>query len=167
MNEEIKELIQKTVEETLAKGGFSVRTEISLIPSSEEESAEGIKENIVCNILTDNDSSFLIGQYGVNLQALQHLIRLMIRKQTEEKLKFTLDVNSYRQQKNQTLVDQAHLAAEQAIEEGRAVVLRPMSAYERRIIHLELSKNDLIRTESIGDGEDRRVVVKPVGSLSN
>jgi spoIIIJ-associated protein len=158
MDEGSMDLIKQTVEELLAKGGFQIKTELT-------SSMENGEENIVCNILTKEDSSFLIGQYGVNLQALQHLIRLIVRKKTTDKINFVLDINSYRQQKNQTVIDQAHLAAEQALNEGRAIVLRPMSAYERRLIHMELSKNDKVITESIGEGEDRKVVVKPAGAI--
>lgn len=158
MDEKHLKLIQSTVEEVLQKAGFSGSVSVTTQLQNEGEIEE---ENIVCNIQTDEDSNFLIGQYGVNLQALQHLFRLILRKKTDEKLRFILDVNSYRQQKNQSVVEQAHEAAEQALAEGRAIVMRPMSAYERRLIHMELSKNEKVFTESIGDGESRKVVVKP------
>lgn len=152
---EQNELIKKTLESLLKQMGFEASVEMNIDPDDEEN-------GIVCNIKTDGDSSFLIGQYGANLQAIQHLARLLVRKQTSEKTKFIIDVNSYRKQKNESVIEMAKEAAEQAVNEKRAVVMKPMSNYERRIVHLELSKNEKITTESIGEGEGRKVVIKPV-----
>ncbi|TAK95982.1 hypothetical protein EPO05_02815 [Patescibacteria group bacterium] len=160
MNEQSATIIKEAAEKLLQKAGFVVRTEITSTPDPSNNGTE----NIVCNIITEGegDSSYLIGQYGANLQAFQHLVRLLVRRQTEEHLRFTLDVNQYRQEKDHSLVEQAHLAAAQVIEEGQAITLRPMTAYERRVVHLELSKNNQVTTESIGEGEERQVIVKPV-----
>lgn len=153
MDEKTTAIIKKTIEELLEKMGFSAEVKIS---ESQEE------ESIVCDITTGADSNFLIGQHGINLQAVQHLARLMVRKAVpEEKLRFILDVNSYRQQKNQSVIEQAKAAAEEAINQHRTVIMKPMSTYERRLVHLELSKNPRIATESTGEGEERKVVVKP------
>jgi spoIIIJ-associated protein len=78
---------------------------------------------------------------------------------------FILDVNSYLQDKNKSIINLAKSLAQQAVSEKRAVVMRPMSAYERRIVHMELAHNDKITTESMGEGEDRRVVIRPVDLL--
>jgi spoIIIJ-associated protein len=99
------------------------------------------------------------------LQALQHIARLIVRKKTEEKVHFVLDVNSYRQQKNQTLIQQADEAARQAIDEKRAVIMKPMSTYERRIVHLQLSQNAQVTTESAGEGDERKIIVKPKDTI--
>lgn len=56
----------------------------------------------------------------------------------------------------------ARSMAEEAILEGKEIVLRPMSPYERRIVHMELSKNSRVKTESIGEGENRKVIIRPV-----
>lgn len=152
MENQTKEIIKKTVDELLEKMGFLGEVTIS---DTEEENG------IVCNINTETDSHFLIGQHGSNLQAIQHLARLIVRKQIPDKIRFILDVNNYRQQKNQSVIQQAIQAAEEAISEHRSVSMKPMSTYERRIAHMELSKNSKVATESIGEGEDRKIVVKP------
>jgi len=158
MEEKTKDIVKKTIQELLEKMGFTAEVEIS-------ESGED--ESIICNITTGEDSNFLIGQHGINLQAVQHLARLMVRKSVpDEKMRFILDVNSYRQQKNQSVIQQAQAAAEEAINQHRSVVMKPMSNYDRRIVHLELSKNPRITTESIGEGEDRKIVVKPSDMIS-
>jgi spoIIIJ-associated protein len=145
---------KELIKELIGKMGIDCEVETGDLDKKEDT------ETIVYNIKT-KESNYLIGQYGVNLQALQHIARVIIRKKTENKTNFILDVNSYRQEKNESIVSLAKSMAEQAIREGRSVVLRPMSPYERRLIHLELSKNEQIKTESIGEGEDRRVILKP------
>lgn len=153
-NNEIENLIKGTIEELIAKMG--IFSEVEIKKNSEEDGSE-----LIFNIKT-NESNFLIGQYGVNLQSLQHLARLLVRKKTEEKINFLVDVNSYRQEKNKSVGNLAKEAATQAIREKRAIILRPMSSYERRIVHLELAENSQIKTESVGEGENRKIVIKPV-----
>lgn len=159
MDEKTTNIIKSTIEELIEKMGFSGKVSVS-----QDENAEDV-ESIVCDIETDVDSNFLIGQHGINLQALQHLSRLMVRKHVPERIRFTLDINSYRKQKNQSVIHQARQAAEDALNQSRSVFLPPMSTYERRLVHMELSKNSAITTESIGDGEDRKIIVKPANMI--
>lgn len=154
-NTQIEEKIAETIQELVEKMGFPCETEI--VKSQDQEEAE---MSLICNIKT-KESNFLIGQYGVNLQSLQHIGRILIRQKIEQRINLVLDVNSYRQEKNSSIIKLAIEMAEQAVREKRAVILRPMSPYERRIVHLELSKNNQIKTESIGDGENRKVVISP------
>jgi spoIIIJ-associated protein len=152
MDEKISAVIKKTIEELIDKMGFTGN--VSIVESDEIDS-------ITCNITTETDSNFLIGQHGINLQALQHLARLIVRKHIPEKIRFTLDINKYRQQKNQSIVEQARQAAKEAVSQGRSIFMDPMTTYERRIVHLELSQNSQVTTDSVGEGDDRKVVIKP------
>jgi len=151
IEEKIKEIVQSFVE----KMGFSC--EVEIVKSQEQEGDEG---GLVCNIKT-KESNFLIGQYGTNLQSLQHIARILVKQKTEQRVNLILDVNAYRQEKNSSILRLAAEMAEQAVREKRAIILRPMSPYERRIVHLELRKNNQIKTESIGEGENRKVVISP------
>lgn len=151
------QIVEETVQEMIDKMGFVSQVEIA-------NNAVGEDGAFVCNIKSE-DSNFLIGQHGVNLQALQHIARLLTRAKTDEKINFIVDVNFYRQEKNEFIGRMAKEAAEQAIREKRTIVLRPMSPYERRIIHMELAENSLVKTESIGEGENRKVVVKPADMI--
>ena len=157
-NTEHIEMLKDLIRETLEKMTFADFT----IDAREGSSADG--ESIVFNI-GSSESDLLIGQYGVNLQALQHILRAMARKKTEELLRFSVDVNNYHQEKIRSLEELAKSAAKQVAAEKRPIVLRPMSPYERRIIHLTLSVSDQVKTESIGDEEERKVVIKPVGNI--
>jgi spoIIIJ-associated protein len=154
-NPEIEKKLKEITEELISKMGFSAEVELK-----KTGKGEGEREMRTLNIKTE-DSNFLIGQYGANLQSLQHIARILIRKKIEEKIDFIIDVNSYRAERSDSIIKLARNLAEEAIREKKAVVLRPMAPYERRIVHLELDKNEKIRTESIGEGEDRRVVIKP------
>lgn len=156
MENKTQEIIKQTIEEILEKMGFSGT--VTITESGEEDS-------IICNITTGADSHFLIGQHGINLQAIQHLSRLIVRKQIPDKIRFILDVNDYRLQKNQTVIQHALQAAEEAISERRSVSMKPMSTYERRIAHMELSKDSRVTTESVGEGEERKIVVKPASLI--
>lgn len=151
---ETEKKIKEIIEELISKMGFVGEVEM-------KKTGEGENESYVCDIKTE-ESNFLIGQYGVNLQSLQHIARLLIRKKIEDKINFIVDVNSYRSEKNDSVIKLAKSLAEEAVRENKAVVLRPMAPYERRMVHLELCQNEKIKTESIGEGEDRRVVIKPV-----
>lgn len=153
-SQEIQANLSEIVKELVEKMGFNCSVEVSA--TKEEE-----QETFVCNIKVE-ESNFLIGQYGVNLQSLQHIARVVARKKISEKVRFVLDVNSYRQERNESIVKFARSMAEQALREKRAIVMRPMSAYERRVVHLELSTNDQIKTESVGEGEERKIVISPL-----
>jgi spoIIIJ-associated protein len=152
--EEENLIIKEIIKELVQRMGFACEVEIEEIKTDDVLAQ-------TFNIKAE-ESSFLIGQHGVNLQSLQHIARVLMRKKIPTKSKFIVDVNSYRKEKNASLVKFAHSMAEQAVREKRAIVLRPMSPYERRIVHLELSSNHQIKTESIGEGEERKVVISPV-----
>jgi len=150
-------IIQKTIRELVDKLGFKCEIETMNTPQ-----AEGAIR--VFNVKID-ESSFLIGQYGSNLQSLQHIARILVRQKMPERINFILDVNSYQQEKNLSLGKLAHNIAEQVLREKRAITLRPMSSYERRIVHMELSGNPQIKTESIGEGAERKVIISPLNSF--
>ena len=148
-------IIEKTLKELLKAMGFKCKMKI-------KQETRGNQEDLICDIEVDSGSNFLIGQHGVNLRDLQHIARLIVRKKIDERVRFMLDINSYRQQKNQMVVEQARSAARQAVKEKKAVIMAPMSAYERRIVHLELAGNERVATDSVGEGESRKVSIRPV-----
>jgi spoIIIJ-associated protein len=157
----LAETARDIVRELIQKMGFQCEIEIAGEKQGQNDELSGQVETVLVFNVKTEESSFLIGQYGVNLQALQHLARILVRKKTEQRSNFILDINSYRQEKNRSILLLAREMAQQVLREKRAVVLRPMSPYERRIVHLELSQNLQIKTESVGEGENRKVVIKP------
>lgn len=111
------------------------------------------------NIQTE-EPGLLIGQNGENICALEHLAKLIIIKNQKIIPRFTLDVNHYRQQKIESLKQIAKDAAYRARVLKKEIILRPMSAFERRLIHLELSGCKNVVTESRGREPNRYVVVR-------
>lgn len=106
------------------------------------------------------DASLYIGEEGRNIWAFETALRLVIKKQTGNILNIHLDINNYREFKNETLRELAKKAARRARFYKTPVALEAMSAYDRRIIHTELAAHPDIKTESTGEGNNRRVVVK-------
>jgi len=106
------------------------------------------------------DGSLFIGEGGRNIKALEIVLRLIIKKQSENISAVHLDINNYREFKNETLRELAKKAARRARFYKTPVTLEAMSAYDRRIIHTELAAHPDIKTESTGEGINRRVVVK-------
>ncbi len=157
--EEKKKLIEETTRELLEKMGFQATIHIATNASTSED--EFSEENPISVELQLTDSKYLIGKYGINLSALQHVLRVLIRKKTSERINFNVDVNNYREEQKQALITLAAEMGEKVRKEKKSAMLRPMNAYERRIVHVELSKMEGILTESIGEGEDRKIIIKP------
>ena len=103
----------------------------------------------------------LIGRRGERLQAIQHLVNLMLSHKLGEWARVTVDIEEYRGRREAQLRALARKAADRVKETGRAVQLEPMTALERRWIHVELQEMDGIATESTGEEPERRVVVIP------
>lgn len=103
----------------------------------------------------------LIGEKGRVLKDLQHLLRLLVKQQTKQNIVIDLDINGYKKNKANQLTKVAQEIADRVILMNEEKLLPPMSAYERRIIHLALEDRDDVFTESIDEGKERRVVVKP------
>ena len=112
------------------------------------------------NILTD-EAWLLIGARAENLVALEYLMKRLAEKDGLEEARFFLDVNGYRLHNLESLKTEAKTIARKVRLYRTQLVLKPMSAFERRIIHMALAEYPDITTESVGEGEARRVVIKP------
>src|SRR6266536_2796949 len=103
----------------------------------------------------------LIGRKGERLSALQHLVNLMLSKEIGAWTRVLVDVEDYRGRRERQLRELAERAAERVIETGKMLQLEPMSALERRWIHIALRDHPDVITQSIGEEPNRRVVVLP------
>jgi len=110
--------------------------------------------------LAGEDSGLLIGRRGQTLQALQFLVNLIVRKQFEG-VRVVLDVENYRQRRENQLRDMAEKVAERVAQTNRSITLEPMPPADRRIIHTSLTDNPGVSTESTGEGEGRKVTIIP------
>jgi predicted RNA-binding protein Jag len=103
----------------------------------------------------------LIGRRGDTLAALQYLVRLMVSHKLQHRVNLIVDVDGYKARRAERLRSLAARMAEQAISEGRTVVLEPMPPHERRLIHIALRAHPNVSTKSIGEGESRKVTIVP------
>ncbi|MEK7582582.1 MAG: R3H domain-containing nucleic acid-binding protein [Patescibacteria group bacterium] len=125
-----------------------------------EENTEGSK-GLFISLYAPENARFLIGRNGQNLKALEHLIRLVCSKVEQEPRAISVDVNDYKKAKTQYAVELARQALNRVRDNQKAEALAPMSAYERRVVHMELASCPDVTTESIGEEPQRRIVIKP------
>lgn len=102
----------------------------------------------------------VIGRRGETLDALQYLTNLAVNRQFEEKTRIILDVEGYRQSREETLTHLAQKMVDKVRRTGKDVMLEPMSPHERRIIHIALQDEKGIKTFSLGEEPYRKVVIK-------
>jgi spoIIIJ-associated protein len=145
MNETLKKLIL----DLLLQMGFEAQIY--------ERQEEG---RTVFNVKT-RDAQLLIGKQGANLEALQHIIRILFRKQTQDdRFPFAIDIDDYRDKRVLYLKELARKAAHHVRETRKPVSLEPMPAYERRVVHSYLSLYNDIGSESMGVEPNRKLIIK-------
>ncbi len=149
------DLARKTVVELLEKMKVPATVEAKL-GEMNEEGNQPIQIDI-----HGNDLGVLIGRRAEILNALQYIVNLIVSKQVERWVQVVLDVEGYRARRERQLRQMAHRMADQALKTGRRQVLEPMSAGERRIIHMELRDNPSVTTQSIGEEPARKVTIVP------
>lgn len=108
-----------------------------------------------------NDLGILIGRKAEILNALQYIVNLILGKQMEQWVQVIVDVEGYRVRRERQIRQMASRMADQAIKSGKRQILEPMSAAERRLVHLELRNNPDVISESIGEEPARKVTISP------
>ncbi len=111
--------------------------------------------------VSGDDLSVLIGPRGETLDALQYVSRLMVGHRLQQRAQFVIDVEGYRERREQALTRMAERMAAKAVKRGTPVTLEAMPAHERRIIHMALRESPDVKTESTGEGKRRRVRIYP------
>lgn len=109
--------------------------------------------------LTGEDIGYLIGYRGETLYAIQNILSSVAGKGIQNRVRVILDIEGYKNKREKTLEDLAKKVAYTVIKTKKPVKLEPMTAYERKIIHTKLQENTKVKTESIGEGENRRIVI--------
>lgn len=114
------------------------------------------------NIVGD-DTGILIGHHGETLDAIQYLVNLSALRKSKSKdgdyIKIVVDIENYREKREETLRQLARRMAARAVKYRRNVFLEPMNAYERRIIHSELQSFENVSTHSVGADRDRKIII--------
>ena len=122
---------------------------------------EGDEGELILDI-TGDDLAVLIGRHGKTLDALQFIISAITVRKIGFRFPVIIDVEGYKNRQRQKLESLARSSANKASSQGRSVKLRPMTPYERRIIHVALRDDARVDTASEGEGTARHVVVVPV-----
>lgn len=111
--------------------------------------------------VTGDDLGILIGRRGENLTALQYITNLIVNKRTGSNVRVVVDVEHYLVRRYESLRGLALRMSERVQQSRSSITLEPMPPHERRIIHVTLADHPSVTTVSIGEGEERRVVISP------
>jgi spoIIIJ-associated protein len=152
----IKQKITNIVDDLFEKMGVSHN-------GVEEVSVAG--QTLYCiNIDNTNDSELIIGSRGDGLRSINMIVGRIFEKELGgERLRITIDINNYKKGKIEAVVQAATEQANKVKESKEDVEMLPQNGYERMLVHAALADIDSIETGSIGEGYDRRVVIKFVG----
>ena len=115
-------------------------------------------EQVILSLRGD-DLGLLIGKHGQTLDALQYLVNLAANRDSDERVRIIVDVEDYRKRREDTLTQLALRLADRVKRRGERVVLEPMNAHERKIIHMALQDDSRITTFSEGEEPFRKVVI--------
>lgn len=111
------------------------------------------------NITADEDSWFTAALPDL-VKDFKYLVSVIARREGQES--YTVDINNYRKEREKIIIELAKAAAQKAVVTKQEVRLPAMNAYERRLIHVELSIRPDVKTESVGEGGERGVIIKPL-----
>lgn len=120
-------------------------------------------------LIKTREGALLIGENGQNLLALNHIIKKIVDKQTNDSTKeenkereiFSIDINDYQAKRIDDLKGVARLIAQRVRYFKKEIIMKPMTSFERKVIHSVLTECPDILTESVGEEPNRRVVIKP------
>lgn len=144
------ELAQAALSKLLQHMGFDASVTVS------NNDAERIELEVV-----GPDAELLAGNKGETLDALQLIVNKMVGRQLDISRPVSIDAAGYRERREESLIELARRLSEKARQSGQVVALNPMSASDRRIIHMTLKEEPGVTTRSEGDGIDRRLLIIP------
>lgn len=153
---EITDQVIQKLAEILERLGLSAEIE-----SSEIQDGDNGKKYLKLKLIGDNLSE-LIGFHGKRLESLENIVSLMCRDQfRDSNIRLVIDINNYKDQRVDQIRNMAIKAIMNVKESNQELELAPMKAFERRIVHMEVKSDGEIDSESIGEGDERRIVIKP------
>ena len=136
----------------------------NLSVKAEKITVKETKDIIDINIKSD-DSSLLIGRNGENIYSLQLLLNIMTYKKAGEWQKISLNINDWRQQREEYLTKMASSLAQRAKFSGKQIYMPYLNSQDRRIVHMHLADFSGVSTSSEGEGNNRRLVIQPICPL--
>lgn len=149
MKEEYGQKIQEVAEKLLSMLGIQATVEVV----SGEEGAQVL--------LQTEESGMLIGYHGETLESLQTILSLVASRDLGEFVRVSIEVGDYKKNRVEYLKHLVQQAKEQALSQNTGVSLSNLKSWERREVHMMLADDQEVTTESMGEGRDRVLVVKP------
>lgn len=146
--EEAKKIVENFLEEFLSK-----------MPGEKLEYKVEVKEEGIAIDVTGKDAGFLIGYRGEVMNSIQNVITNIVNKNSKEKIRVMLNIGGYREKREKDLENLAVKIAASVVKTGKNITLEPMTAFERKVIHTKLQSNSKVKTYSIGEEPQRKVVV--------
>ncbi len=119
------------------------------------------KDDMIQVVLETQDTGIVIGHHGDILESLQLVLALCVSKKLGEFHRISLEVGDYKKNRTMYLESLAQTTRERVLEEGSEIVLPELKSWERRVVHLLFQEDKEVASESIGEGKDRVLVVKP------
>ena len=120
--------------------------------------AEETEDSILLKVKGD-DIGIVIGRRGETLDSLQYLTSLVVNKSKEDYKRVVIDIENYRQKREETLVKLANRLADRVVKYKKNITLEPMNPYERRVIHSSLQNHKYVETYSVGEEPNRKVII--------
>jgi spoIIIJ-associated protein len=149
MNKKQSKIVQDTTEELLKlleiQGDFEIN-----------ETEEAIEIN-----LNTEDSGIVIGYHGDTLESLQLILSLCLARKLGEFKRVSIEVGEYKKKREEWLKNLAAETKDRALSENKEIYLADLKSWERRVVHMILQNDQEVVSESIGEGKDRVLVIKP------
>ena len=154
-NDNVAEIARGVLEELLALMGVAnASVEFQIRPIVGKD----VGTSIILDIKGD-DPGVIIGRLGRTLSCLQYILRIIVGQQIGTSAPIVIDVEGYKQRRCHALEALALRLAEQVVSSGEPFTLEPMPAYERRLVHISLRNHPQVATQSVGEGEKRKVTI--------
>ena len=144
----MEEKVQKIVEELLEKIGVTATVDVEALEDSYQVRLDG------------EENALLIGKHGNTLTSIELIATLILAKEIGEFKRITIEIGDYRREREDYLKDLAGRLKDDVISSGYEKTVRGLKPWERRLIHMHLSEDDEVITESTGDDRDRVLVIK-------
>ena len=149
MTKKEEKIVKNTTEELLKLLGIEGGIEINFA------------DETVGIVLDTPDSGVVIGRHGDILESLQLILSIAISKNLNRFLRISLEVGDYKKNREEWLKNTALNAKDKAINQGMEITLPELKAWERRIVHLTLKDDEEVISESVGEGRDRVLIIRP------
>ncbi|MCL1846481.1 MAG: KH domain-containing protein [Coriobacteriia bacterium] len=160
-NEALKQLTEEELDEIADSAIETIRFFLECFGAQDAEidEYEGEEGELILDIVGEN-LAVLIGRHGRTLEAMQFLVSSIVSKKTGFRHPVVVDVKGYRHRRKQKIIGIAKASAARAIRQKHEVRLRPMTPYERRIVHIALREDKRVITESEGTEPNRYIVIQ-------